>query len=257
MRQIRWTVGAGALVAAAAMWGAAGAGAATPASSDFFSAARATHTAAFETYRRGSRRYVRHFAIQLGSGCNRGVQTANSSMRVSRSGRFSRTLRAGIIDFELRGRFTSRRRARGTYRIVSRFGSVCDSGRRAWRASAVDHAEPVVGGWGGTVAGSTPLSFRVSVGGHVVGKVEGQTPSNSCRSGPTDLGPSVQTAIVRPDGSFRLPLTIDPAFFAGRFSSRRSASGQLLAVTSQRKTADGRVVEQCDSGIVPWTARRR
>lgn len=61
----------------------------------------------------------------------------------------------------------------------------------------------------------------------------------------------IKRAIIAPDGTFRMPLTLEPGFFAGRFIAKTTAIGTLNAVFRSRAS-----VPECFSGIVPWTAAR-
>ncbi len=65
---------------------------------------------------------------------------------------------------------------------------------------------------------------------------------------------TTKRSIIAPDGSFRAPLTIEPGFFAGRFSGETAVSGTLNAVFRARASVPP--VPECFSGIVPWAAAR-
>ncbi len=94
------------------------------------------------------------------------------------------------------------------------------------------------------------MSFTVSDGGRVLSKLQGSVPSN-CTTSPLAFEEMTKRAIIAPDGSFRTPLTIEPGFFAGRFTAETTATGALNAIFRSRAS-----VPECFSGIVPWAAAR-
>jgi hypothetical protein len=242
-----------AIVATAAsillVWPAAAPGA-TPVRKDFYG--EGPNKTSFRVMDRDGRRVVRAFSIQLASGCNAtGAITATArTTRVTKSGRFESTVRLGSSIYQrLSGRFTSPRRATGTFRSRTSFGSRCDTGVKRWSAKAVDRTRVRDGAWRGAVGAGSPLSFTVSDGGRVISKVQGSVPGNCTPSSP--FAEMTKRAIIAPDGSFQTPLTIEPGFFAGRFTAAATATGTLNAVFRARAS-----VPECFSGIVPWTAAR-
>lgn len=232
-------------LAAALLWPAAAPGA-TPVRKDFYG--DGANKTSFRVINRNGRRVVRSFTIQLGSGCAEGIGTSARTIRVTRSGRFAHTFRFGTSLYQrVSGRFTSRRRATGTFRTRTNIGQLCDTGVKRWTAKAVDRRPVRSGGWRGVTA--TPgshLSFKVSDGGRLVSTIEGSAATN-CN--PASTFDASERAMVAPDGSFRLPLTLEPGFFAGRFTSRTSATGTLSTVHSKQGS-----IPKCYSGIVPWAA---
>ncbi|MDP8910201.1 MAG: hypothetical protein M3N47_14045 [Chloroflexota bacterium] len=242
-----------AAVAAASLlaWPTAAPGA-TPVRKDFYG--DGPNKTSFRVSNRDGRRVVRYFAIQLGSGCaaeSGGITGSVRVIRISRSGRFQSTFRLGSLIYQrVTGRFTSSRRAAGTFRTRTNVERLCDTGVKRWTAKAVDRRPVRDGTWrGATSAAGSRLSFRVSSRGRVVSAIQGTVPSN-CQPSSTFSQP-VTRAIVAPDGSFRLPLTLEPGFFAGRFTGERSATGTLSAVLSAQNS-----IPKCFSGVVPWAATR-
>lgn len=231
-------------------WPAAASGA-TPVRKDFYD--EGPNKTSFQVINRDGRRAVRHFLIQLASGCNAsgGITAGMRTTRVSRSGRFESTVRLGSAIYQrFTGRFTSPRRATGTFRTRTSIGSVCDTGTKRWTAKAMDRTPVRDGAWRGAVGSGSPLSFSVSDGGRVLSKIQGAAPSN-CTTSPLAFEQMSQRSIIAPDGSFRAPLTLEPGFFAGRFTGETVATGTLNAIFRSRAS-----VAECLSGIVPWTAAR-
>lgn len=237
-------------------WPAAVSGA-TPVRKDFYG--EATNKASFQVIKRDGRRAVRYFSIQLASGCiaNGAITAGMRTTRVTKSGRFARTFRFGSAIYQrFTGRFTSTRRATGTFRSRTSIGSFCDTGTKRWTAKAMNRTPVRDGAWRGAVGSGSSLGFRVSNGGRVISKVQGAVPS-SCTTSSSAFEASspfeemTKRSIIAPDGSFRTPLTLEPGFFAGRFTGKTAATGALNAVFRSRAS-----VPECLSGIVPWTAAR-
>ncbi|HVF78036.1 MAG TPA: hypothetical protein VNA28_07045, partial [Solirubrobacteraceae bacterium] len=151
------------------------------------------------------------------------------------------------------GRFTSPRRATGTFRTRTTIGSLCDTGTKRWTAKAMDRTPVRDGTWRGLVASGSPLSFTVSDGGRVLSKIQGSAPSN-CTTSALSFEATSQRSIIAPDGSFHAPLTLQLGFFAGRFTAQTTATGTLNAVFRARASVPP--VPECFSGIVPWAAAR-
>lgn len=232
-------------------WPAAAPGA-TPVRKDFYS--DGPNKTSFRVINRDGRRAVRYFAIELASGCaaqSGGITASVNLIRVSRSGRFQSTFRLGRQIYQrITGRFTSSRRAAGTYRNRTNVERLCDTGVKRWKATAVNRKPVRDGTWRGAMSSpGSHLSFRVSSRGRVVSTVDGAVPAN-CDPFSTFSQP-VTRSIVAPDGSFRLPLTLAPGFIAGRFTGQRSATGILSAVFSTQNS-----IPKCFSGVVPWAATR-
>ena len=222
-----------------------------PGAPDFYG--EGPNKTSFQVINRDGRRAVRYFSIQLASGCGAtgGVTTGMRTTRVSKSGRFASTFRLGSSIYQrVSGRFTSPRRATGTFRSRTSIGSLCDTGVQRWTAKAMDRTPVRAGAWRGAVASGSPLSFSVSNGGRVISKIQGSVPSNCTTSSPP-FEQMIKRAIIAPDGTFRMPLTLEPGFFAGRFIAETTAIGTLNAVFRSRAS-----VPECFSGIVPWTAAR-
>ncbi len=235
-------------VVAALLWPAAAPGA-TPVRKEFHG--DGADKTMFRVTGQDGRRIVRSFTIQLGSGCAKGLGTSARTIRVTRSGRFESTFGLGTSIYQrVSGRFTSSRRASGTFRARTRIGQLCDTGVRRWTATAADRRPVRTGAWrGATSSAGSALSFEVSDGGRIVSTAQGTVASNC--DGNSTFSAATQKAIVAPDGSFRLPLTLEPGFFAGRFTSPTSAAGAVSAVLSSRDS-----IPTCFSGLVPWTASR-
>jgi len=243
------TAAASAIASVLLAWPAAASGA-TPVRKDFYG--EGPNRTSFQVIHRDGRRAVRYFSIQLASGCSAtGAITAGiRTTRVTKSGRFESTFRLGSSIYQrVSGRFASPRRATGTFRSRTSIGSLCDTGTQRWTAKAMDRTPVRDGAWRGAVGSGSPLSFSVSNGGRVISKVQGAVPSNCTTSSPFEE--MTKRAIIAPDGSFRMPLTVEPGFFAGRFTGKTTATGALNAVFRSRAS-----VPECLSGIVPWTAAR-
>lgn len=231
-------------------WPAAAPGA-TPVRKDFYS--DGPNKTSFRVINRDGRRVVRYFAIQLRSGCaaeSGGITASVNLIRVSRSGRFQSTFRLGTQIYQrITGRFTTSRRAAGTFRTRTNFERLCDTGVKRWTAKAVNRKPVRDGTWRGAMSSpGSQLSFRVSSRGRVVSSVAGTVPGN-CSPSSTFSQPV--RSIVAPDGSFRLPITLTPGFIDGRFISRRTAIGTLSAIFSAQNS-----IPNCFSGVVPWAATR-
>lgn len=234
-------------------WPAAASGA-TPVRKDFYG--EGPNKTSFRVINRNGRRAVRAFSIELASGCNAtgGITAGMATTRVSKSGRFERTVRLGSAIYQrFSGRFTSPRRATGTFRTRTTIGSLCDTGTKRWSARAMDRTPVRDGTWRGLVASGSQLSFTVSDGGRVLSKIQGSAPSN-CTTSPLAFEETSKRSIIAPDGSFRAPLTIEPGFFAGRFTGETAASGTLNAIFRARASVPP--VPECFSGTVPWAAAR-
>ena len=225
-------------------WPAAAPGA-TPVRKDFYG--DGANRAAFQVINRDGRRAVRFFAIELGSDCAgvpEGIRAGVRLIRVSRTGRFSHTFRAGNLIYQrVSGRFTSPRRASGTFRARSNVEVSCDTGVKRWTAKAVNRRSVRTGTWRGSVTGSS-LSFKVFNGGRAVEMIGGTVRSTCTPSASFGLPPT-SSSIVAPDGSFRLSLRV--GFFGGRFTTSRSAAGTVETVFAS--------TPPCPIAV-PWTATR-
>jgi hypothetical protein len=231
-------------------WPAVASGA-TPVRKDFYG--EGPNKTSFQVINRDGRRAVRYFSIQLASGCNAngGITAGMRTTRVTKSGRFARTVRLGSAIYQrFSGRFTSPRRATGTFRTRTSIGSLCDTGTQRWTAKAMDRTPVRDGAWRGAVASGSPLSFSVSNGGRVLSKIQGAAPSN-CTTSSLAFEEMSKRAIIAPDGSFQTPLSLGLGFFGGRFTGETAATGTLNAVFRSRAG-----VSECLSGIVPWAAAR-
>lgn len=219
--------------------------AATPRPGTFFGGSAVTVD--FEVDRRPSVTFVSGAIAVLASGECSAQQAHNVGSTSLRGSRFEirQRLLGGLVDRRLTGRFTSRRRAKGSYREIDKtFGRDCDSGVVRWSAKLVNRRTIEDGDWSGTIDGR-PLSFLVQEDGRLIDDVEGMAPP--CR--PEDpahrfAGPAEST-LIRPDGRFRVALSpIGDSYFAGRFTGRRSAAGSAQVFYTPT----------CGSGLLGWTA---
>ncbi|MDQ3723037.1 MAG: hypothetical protein M3376_08225 [Actinomycetota bacterium] len=93
---------------------------------------------------------------------------------------------------------------------------------KRWTAKAVDRRAVREGAWQGATGSGSQLRFRVTGGGRAISAVKGTVPNN-CTSSSTFEGPTTG-AIVAPDGTFRVPLTLAPGYFGGQFTGATSVT---------------------------------